>query len=341
MAQLELRGIEKRYGTTISLAPTDLDVAPGEFVTVLGPSGCGKSTLLRTVAGVLRASGGEIWLDGTRIDTSPPERRNVAMVFQSYALLPHLTVRRNIEFGPRMRHVACAERERRLHSAVALCRLDALLDRYPRQLSGGQQQRVALARAIAAAPKLMLFDEPLSNLDAKLREELRRDLTALHRRLGGTSLYVTHDRVEAMTMSDRVVVMKEGRVIESGTPQQLYLRPRTDFVARFLGHPNLTCADCFGTEAHLPWGRSARLVDPMKGAATVTIRPDQIALRADQDAAGHVSSCIFAGERLIYTIAIAGLELEATLPPHAPQLAVGTRVRIDIDTPIHALERAS
>jgi multiple sugar transport system ATP-binding protein len=237
MARAAFAGVGKRYGDVVALADFTLALADGELVAVLGPSGCGKSTLLRLAAGLEPLSAGAIHLDGRRVDDLPPQARDVAMVFQSYALYPHMTVRGNVEFPLRMRGVGRAARRREAEEVAALLGLSELLDRRPAELSGGQRQRVALARALVRRPKLFLLDEPLSNLDARLRASVRRYIREVQRRLGVTTLYVTHDQTEAMTLGDRVVVLERGRVQQVDTPLGVYERPANAFVAGFVGTP--------------------------------------------------------------------------------------------------------
>jgi ABC-type sugar transport system ATPase subunit len=237
MAAVRFDGVGRRFGDAVALADFSLEVADGELVVVVGPSGCGKSTLLRVTAGLDTPTSGTITLDGRRIDALPPDARDVAMVFQSYALYPHLTVRGNVEFPLRMRGVPRAERRRRAEAVAELLEIGALLDRRPAALSGGQRQRVALARALVRQPKLFLLDEPLSNLDPRLRAGVRQYVRVTQRRLAVTTLYVTHDQVEAMTLGDRVVVLDAGRIQQQGPPLACWERPANTFVAGFLGTP--------------------------------------------------------------------------------------------------------
>ncbi|GGL35871.1 ABC transporter ATP-binding protein [Nocardia jinanensis] len=237
MARLRIEAVSKRFGRTEAVRGVSLDIADGEFMVLLGPSGCGKSTLLRMVAGLEEPSEGRIALDDTDITHTGPQQRNLAMVFQSYALYPHLTVSRNIGFPLRARRSPRERTAARVAEVAAILGLTELLDRKPAALSGGQRQRVALARAMVRDPGAFLMDEPLSNLDAKLRSTTRAELVALHQRLGATFLYVTHDQVEAMTMADRIALLDRGRVEQVGTPAELYDRPRSTFVAGFLGSP--------------------------------------------------------------------------------------------------------
>jgi putative spermidine/putrescine transport system ATP-binding protein len=237
--QLRLDGVGRRFGDQDALSGLDLTIRRGEFIALLGPSGCGKSTALNCLAGLLPLTRGSIWLDGKRIDTLPPERRGFGMVFQSYALFPHLTVRRNIEFGLKMRRLPKPEIARRTSAAISLVHLEEHAGKLPGQLSGGQQQRVAIARAVVLEPALVLMDEPLSNLDAKLRLEMRTEIRRLHQNLGLTTVYVTHDQEEALSMADRLVVLRAGQVQQIGTPEELHARPRNWHVADFMGFRNL------------------------------------------------------------------------------------------------------
>ncbi|MFO1073030.1 MAG: sn-glycerol-3-phosphate ABC transporter ATP-binding protein UgpC [Geminicoccaceae bacterium] len=239
MSYLRMERIEKRYGPVAVIHGVDITVEKGEFVVFVGPSGCGKSTLLRMIAGLEEVSAGEVLIDGVRVTDTEPAKRQVSMVFQSYALFPHMSVRDNIGFGLKMAKVPKAEIEKQVAEAARILRMHDLLDRKPRQLSGGQRQRVAIGRAIVRHPKVFLFDEPLSNLDAELRAQMRVEIARLHRDLGVTMVYVTHDQVEAMTLADRIVVLRAGRVEQIGAPQELYDRPANIFVAGFIGSPKM------------------------------------------------------------------------------------------------------
>ncbi len=236
---LELRNLHKAFGATSVLRGISFAADPGEFICLLGPSGCGKSTLLRCIAGLETVTSGEVLIDGREMSAVPPAERNLAMVFQSYALYPHLNVRRNMGFGLSLQGVKRAEIDRRVGEAARILAIDGLLDRKPRQLSGGQRQRVAIGRAIVRDPKVFLFDEPLSNLDAALRTQTRYELARLHKELGRTMLFVTHDQIEAMTLSTKVVVLNAGRVEQVGKPMDLYHRPANRFVAGFIGSPQM------------------------------------------------------------------------------------------------------
>ncbi|WP_243463559.1 ABC transporter ATP-binding protein, partial [Brucella suis] len=221
MKEVSLRGISKTFGQLTVLDRIDLEIHSGEFLVLVGPSGCGKSTLLRMVAGLEPISGGDLVIGGERANELPPQKRNIAMVFQSYALFPHMTARENIGFGPRIRGEKAAETAAKVDHAASILNLHSYLDRYPRQLSGGQRQRVAMGRAIVREPSVFLFDEPLSNLDAQLRVQMRTEIKALHQRLKSTVIYVTHDQIEAMTMADRIVVMNQGKIQQIGAPLDL------------------------------------------------------------------------------------------------------------------------
>ncbi len=240
MPAVSLRNLTKRFdGQAPALSDLSLDVAAREFLVLLGPSGCGKTTILRLIAGLEEPSAGEIVIDGVRVNDLPPKDRDVAMVFQSYALYPHLTARQNIGFPLRMRRVPAAEIAERVAEVAAMLELNELLDRKPAQLSGGERQRVALGRAVVRRPKVFLFDEPLSNLDARLRVQMRAELVRLHRSLAATMLYVTHDQVEAMTMGQRIAVLSRGELQQVGTPEEIYGKPANTFVASFIGTPGM------------------------------------------------------------------------------------------------------
>ncbi len=285
MSRLGLNRVGKRYGHSVAVEDFSLDVAQGELVVLLGPSGCGKTTTLRMVAGFVAASAGDISLDGQSILGLPPHKRDLGLVFQSYALFPHLTVARNVAFGLEMRGVGRAARDSRVADMLRLTRLDALADRFPRQLSGGQQQRVALARALAIEPRVLLLDEPLSNLDAALRADVGRDIRLLQRSSGLTTVMVTHDQDEAMAMADRLVVMRDGRVQQAGTQEDLYERPLTPFVAGFIGRSNMLAGslrdgrimEVGGGEAD---GAAMQLAGVFAGSGrcTLALRPERLSL---------------------------------------------------------------
>jgi ABC-type sugar transport system ATPase subunit len=272
MAEVRLTRVNKFYGTQQALHDISLDIADGQFVVFVGPSGCGKSTLLRSIAGLEPISSGTVEIGGLNVTGLAPSDRDVAMVFQSYALYPHMTVRQNMDFGMRINNFPEADRKRRIAEAARVLQLDPYLDRKPAHLSGGQRQRVAIGRAIVKEPKVFLFDEPLSNLDAKLRVQMRVELEALHRDLKATMIYVTHDQVEAMTMADKIVVLQAGRVEQVGSPLDLYHHPVSEFVAGFIGAPAMN---------FLTLGADAlRGIRPPTGAAKLGIRPEHIQIAA-------------------------------------------------------------
>ena len=295
MADVSLRGVKKQFGSLSVIKGVDLDVKDGEFCVFVGPSGCGKSTLLRMIAGLEDISSGELKIGGADMTKVGPSERGVAMVFQSYALYPHMTVKENIGFGLKMTGHSKALIEERTAKAAKMLQLDALLERKPGQLSGGQRQRVAIGRAIVREPEVFLFDEPLSNLDAALRVQMRTELSGLHQDLKATMIYVTHDQVEAMTMADKIVVLSAGQIEQVGSPLELYHRPRNLFVAGFIGSPkmnfltvNVTPAEAGFVSVALPGG--ATLTLPTHGASvkagrmTLGIRPEHISAKGEGDA---------------------------------------------------------
>jgi multiple sugar transport system ATP-binding protein len=261
MAQVVLRGVAKKFDQTEVVRGIDLDIADEEFVVLVGPSGCGKSTTLRMIAGLEETSAGEILIGGQVVNDLPPKDRDIAMVFQNYALYPHMTVFENMSFGLRLKKFPKHEIKARVEHAARILDITDLLERRPRQLSGGQRQRVAMGRAIVRNPKVFLFDEPLSNLDAKLRVQMRTEIKKVHQKVRTTTIYVTHDQVEAMTLADRVVVMNAGRIEQIGTPHDLYHRPQTRFVAGFIGSPAMNFLSCRLVETGSGW--SARLADDL------------------------------------------------------------------------------
>ena len=263
MAAVELQAVEKSYdGRTTVVHGVDLDIRHGEFVVFVGPSGCGKSTLLRMIAGLEGITGGTIRIDGRVVNDLPPRSRDIAMVFQDYALYPHKTLYENMAFGLRLRGTPPAEIDRRVTDAARLLRIDHMLERRPAALSGGQRQRVAIGRAIVREPKVFLFDEPLSNLDAQLRNEMRTEIKRLHQRLGATIVYVTHDQVEAMTLADRIAVLSAGRLMQYATPDEVYNRPAALFVAGFTGSPPMNLVPCTVVDGHADLGAGTRLALP-------------------------------------------------------------------------------
>jgi putative spermidine/putrescine transport system ATP-binding protein len=287
IGRLRIRNLSKRFGEMAALRGFELDVRGGEFISLLGPSGCGKTTALNCLAGLLQPDDGEIEVDGTSVVATPPERRRFGMVFQSYALFPHLTVGRNVAFGLEMQGVAKAQVRERVDRVLALVRLRDQHDKYPAQLSGGQQQRIAIARAVVTEPRLILMDEPLSNLDAKLRLEMRTEIRRLHQTLGLTTIYVTHDQEEALSLSDRIVLMQQGVIRQVGTPREVYAEPASVYAANFLGSRNLlpvrvVALTAGGAEVVTETG--TRLTGAARGAlapgdaAVAAIRPEDVSV---------------------------------------------------------------
>jgi multiple sugar transport system ATP-binding protein len=291
MAVVSLRELCKRYGSdALAVDHVSIEIGDGEFMVLLGPSGCGKTTTLRMIAGLESISDGTLLIDGRDVSHVPAKDRDIAMVFQSYALYPHMSVRENLAFGLRRRHVDRAEIARRVTEVAGILGLSDLLDRRPHALSGGQRQRVALGRAIVRDPKVFLFDEPLSNLDAALRASTRQEIAALHRRLQGTMIYVTHDQVEAMTLGDRICVMQNGKVAQIGPPLEVYRKPSNVFVARFLGSPPMNIVPVGivhrdGEHAAAVGGQTIRLRDaaPCNGSALLGFRPEDVALTSAEE----------------------------------------------------------
>ena len=319
MSSIQLVNVRKDWGSTRALDAIDLSIAPGSFCVLLGPSGCGKSTTLRIIAGLESASGGQVLVDGRDVTQQPPARRGVAMVFQNYALFPHLSVAENITFGLSVRKVGAAETASRLHETAALLGLTTLLARKPSQLSGGQQQRVALGRALVAQAKVCLMDEPLSNLDAQLRQEMRHELRELQQRLGLTVVYVTHDQTEAMSMADQVVLLNKGRIEQSASPRELYARPATTFAARFIGTPAMNLL-------RLDGGRIAGSEVAIRHAgALLGIRPESVALGGHMPAT--VQSLEYLGADLVLRCAL-GAESITVRADGKCELAAGAQVAL-------------
>ncbi|MDD4978308.1 MAG: sn-glycerol-3-phosphate ABC transporter ATP-binding protein UgpC [Gallionella sp.] len=297
MGALSIREVRKSYGTTEILKGINIEIEEGEFLILVGPSGCGKSTLLSMIAGLDSITSGEVHIGGRKVNDLSPKDRDIAMVFQSYALYPNMTVRQNISFGLEIRKVPKPEREKIVAQVAQILQMEQLLDRKPSQLSGGQRQRVAMGRAIARDPTLFLFDEPLSNLDAKLRVEMRTEIKLLHKRVGKTIVYVTHDQVEAMTLGDKIAVMKAGEVMQFGTPQQIYDNPANLFVASFMGSPSMNFILCqvvtlnngvglqmeTGGQTHVfPVNRASAALSAYVGKQVIVgIRPEKITHKVD------------------------------------------------------------
>jgi ABC-type sugar transport system ATPase subunit len=351
MAEIRLINVQKTYGRgkKASAAVQDLDyvIEDGHFVSLLGPSGCGKSTTLNMIAGLEDITGGEILIDGQRVDDLDPDKRDLAFVFQDYALYPHMDVYDNIAFGLKMRKVAKPEIESRVRDAARRLDIEHVLGNKPRNLSGGQRQRVALARAIARRPAVFLFDEPLSNLDALLRDQTRSELKMLHAELGATSVYVTHDQEEAMSLSDRIVVMSRGRLEQYGTPYEIYNRPATRFVASFVGKPrmNLLVARRDTGDRFRVAGSPLRVALPGIGAAEVVVglRPEQCGLRSagPEQADGTVKVIEPLGNVADVTVDL-GSALFTVRIPGFGDFTVGDPVIIDTDrAALHCFDPAT
>jgi multiple sugar transport system ATP-binding protein len=322
MAEVLLSSLNKSFGAVDVIPDLTLTIPDGSFTVLVGPSGCGKSTLLRMIAGLETPTRGTITIDGRDVTHDEPAQRGISMVFQSYALFPHMTVGQNIDFGLRLAKVPKAEREARVAKAAEILHLQKLLDRKPAALSGGQRQRVAIGRSIVRNPAVFLFDEPLSNLDAALRNQMRIELSELHHSLNATMVYVTHDQVEAMTLADQIVVMNAGRIEQVGTPEQLYAQPQTTFVATFIGSPKMNLltgevADAFG-------------------AATYGIRPEHLTLVGEGGWDATVKVTEYLGNETILHVSSGVGDLTLRLNGN-PNFAAGERLRIAPDSAQHHL----
>jgi spermidine/putrescine transport system ATP-binding protein len=318
-AAISLRAVSKQYGTQLALHPSDLEIAEGEFFCLLGPSGCGKTTTLNLIGGFVNPTAGEIHIRDERVERLPPHRRSVNTVFQSYALFPHMTVRVNVGFGLKMAKVPSSESAARIDEALALVGLEDFADRAPGQLSGGQQQRVAVARALVNRPAVLLLDEPLGALDLKLRKRLQLELAQIHRDVGTTFVYVTHDQEEAMSMATRIAVMNRGRIAQIGTPADIYHRPASQFVADFIGESNFLDVDASRASSGvvcLDDGRGVPCTSegwPGGGRATLMVRPESIHIGRPEDAAdsslrGRVVQTSFLGSQTRIAVRCDGVE---------------------------------
>ena len=335
MADLRITALNKFYGPVHAVRGIDLEIPAGEFTVLVGQSGCGKSTLLRTIAGLEDADSGSIEIGGQPVNHLPPRDRDIAMVFQNYALYPYMRVFDNIAFGLRSRNTPKAEIEPKVRRAAQMLAIDHLLDRYPRQLSGGQLQRVAIGRAVVRNARLYLFDEPLSNLDAQLRDEMRGEIKRLHQELGKTMIYVTHDQIEAMTMADRIVLLRDGRIEQAGAPLDLFERPATRYVAGFLGSPAMNFIDARlaqengglviklddGTTLPLPASRLAKLGDGREQAVTLGVRPEHMSRATDsRSGLARFTAAIEllqpTGSRTYATFKLGGVDVVAELQAH-------------------------
>ncbi len=348
MAAVELAHLTKRYGGVVALHDLSLSVADGELMCLLGPSGCGKTTTLRAIAGFEASESGSIKIGGADVSRVPAQRRDIGVVFQSYALFPHMTVDENVGFGLKMRRRPRAEIETAVREALRIVRLDDVGQRLPRQLSGGQQQRVALARAIAIRPRLLLLDEPLSNLDAKLRDEMREEIRRIQRAVGITTIFVTHDQLEALALADRMAVMDRGRVVQVGTPTEIYERPSHEFVAAFIGQANLLRGRVIasdGSTVRLETAGGLAVVGAGAGlapgnAAIAVVKAERVALAAAPPPdptnafAARVETRTYLGANLVFGVLAGGERLTAirptdpAAPPHAPGATVIAHWRV-------------
>jgi len=349
MSELRLQNLTIRYGKVTALDGLDLVIKDGELVTLLGPSGCGKTTTLRSVSGFLNPQGGDIFIGERRVTDIPPERRGIGLVFQNYALWPHMTVHQNLAFGLEMRKLPKTAIAQKVRDVLGVVKLEGFGDRYPRQLSGGQQQRVALARAIVLEPDILLLDEPLSNLDALLREQMRFEIAQIHKRLAITTMYVTHDQTEAMVISDRIVVLNNGRIMQQGSPREIYLRPANKFVAGFMGTTTFvsgTVSAVQGERCVIRTSAGVELTGSGAGFAvgsrvSAAVRPAAIELLAGAAGSGGGSGAVntfetvvdrafFTGELVDYQLRLGSILLrargDASRPRQAEDRAI---IRID------------
>ncbi|MFD2262065.1 ABC transporter ATP-binding protein [Lacibacterium aquatile] len=322
---LTLDKLTLSYGGSVAVQDLSLTVGRGELIALLGPSGCGKTTTMRAIAGLMPVASGSVTLDGRDLTHLAPNKRGIGLVFQSYALFPHLSVADNVAFGLKLRRVPAAERTERVKKALARVDLAHLADRLPKALSGGQQQRVALARSIVVEPGLLLLDEPLSNLDARLRLEMRSELARLQRELGITMIYVTHDQAEALALADRIVVMRAGKIEQQGTPEEIFERPHSAFVARFMGFEN-----CFAVQAGQLVGAGATLPAPTGTSSTgLAWRPSGVVLGSGPYR-GEVLGASYQGQTVEYLLNCPLGPIKAEAPAEAPRFAVGSEVSFDL-----------
>ncbi|SFU21760.1 sn-glycerol-3-phosphate ABC transporter ATP-binding protein UgpC [Mesorhizobium sp. YR577] len=344
MADVTLKNVGKTYenASANTIESLNLGIISGEFVVLVGPSGCGKSTTLRMIAGLEEVSSGEIWIADRRVDELEPRERDIAMVFQNYALYPHMSVAQNMSFGLRLAGMDKMEIRRRVEDAARILDITPLLDRRPKQLSGGQRQRVAMGRAMVRDPAVFLFDEPLSNLDAKLRGQMRTEIRRLHKRLKATTIYVTHDQVEAMTLADRVVVLNQGRIEQQGTPLELYERPATRFVAGFIGSPTMNFLPAKvemaagkpvlkleGVTLQVPFDRTAALAHYVGRSVEIGLRPEHFLAGGAKDFTVSVDMAELLGPTTLLHFSFAGVSCSAMLPPEQAA-AEGSHQRLRI-----------
>ncbi len=354
MSALELINVRKRYGTVETLKGIDLSLSSGEFLVLLGPSGCGKSTLLNIIAGLAEATEGDVRIGDRSVTGVHPKDRDIAMVFQSYALYPNMSVARNIGFGLEMRNVPAAKRTEAVQKTARMLQIENLLTRKPSELSGGQRQRVAIGRALVRDPQIFLFDEPLSNLDAKLRMETRTELKRLHQILGTTIVYVTHDQIEAMTLATRIAVMRDGHIEQLAAPDEIYNRPATRYVASFVGSPpmNMLNATVIDGVARIDGSLDGVPLPPelrerAVGARSVIvgIRPENLSLAPADDSGFNIEAKVevveLTGPELVVTSTIGSQRLTASLPPKS-KVTVGASQRFGIDaSALHVFDKAT
>ncbi len=345
MIPVSVRGIVKTFGRVRALDDVSLEIGRGELFFLLGPSGCGKTTLLRTIAGFYEPDAGRVLFGDTDVTALAPQRRNTGMVFQNYALWPHMTVEANVAFGLRVRRIPRRDRRRRVHEALATVKMEAYARRKPNQLSGGQQQRVALARALVIRPQCLLLDEPLSNLDAKLRLEMRTEIRRLCKDAGLTGIYVTHDQKEALSIADRMAVMFDGRIGQIGTPRELYCRPGSAAIADFLGETNFLQATIHGADGPrrrlaTPLGELLAVTDddaPRSGPCVLSIRPEAVSLEApaadENRVSAQVAECVYLGDLMQLTLRVGAVTVRATAVERAGRSALrpGIAVTCAID----------
>nr|WP_306269110.1 sn-glycerol-3-phosphate ABC transporter ATP-binding protein UgpC [Pararhizobium sp. IMCC3301] len=335
MATVSIKNLEKTYGKTKVLHGISLDVADGEFVVLVGPSGCGKSTTLRMIAGLEDITAGEVYIGGELVNNREPKERNIAMVFQNYAIYPHMSVRKNIGFGLRTSKVSKPQKEARIAEVAQILGMTELLDRRPNELSGGQRQRVAIGRAMVRDPAAFLFDEPLSNLDAQLRTQMRLEIKKLHQRVGNTIIFVTHDQVEAMTMADRIVIMKDGHIQQIGTPFDVFHRPANMFVAQFIGAPsmNMMQGNLQHSVVHLEGGWQVPVAagSQQAGPVTLGLRPDDLRVsEEDGQFEGQVSILEPLGSETLVYVSIGKQELIARASGRTPP-KLGATVKLSAE----------
>lgn len=346
MPELQLKQLVKTYGSVRAIDNLNLDVRDGELVTLLGPSGCGKTTTLRSISGFLNPDSGSIYIGSRNITSIPPEKRKIGLVFQNYALWPHMTIYQNLAFGMQIKKMPKNDIRNKVEEVLSVVQLQGFEDRYPRQLSGGQQQRVALARAIGMEPEILLLDEPLSNLDALLREQMRFEIAQLHKRLGLTTIYVTHDQTEAMVISDRIVILKDGKIMQEGPPKEIYLEPANKFVAGFMGATLFLKGTVKGkkdsylhvrtTDKLDIYGRGADLAEGTE--VSVALRPEAIAIAEGRQGNpeeinsfnGTVTQAYFVGEGVDYQLKVHETIIRAK-QESTVMLPVGTQVRVTVN----------